>query len=374
MSRTIAVPLAGALLAGSAMTQTVWYLRGSDASMRVVGEAVRELRGPRAMAADLPAGAYELHFATDALGQPASLSLEVPDRAVVHVAVAPAAAAAAREVPLAGEGWTEATGGANPGWIARCSGGADAGDYRVAATCSAGGSAGACGLVARWRSAEHHYRFVWDRAAAEFRLERVLGKDTIVLARGPAAVAAARAPTLALQVVGFRLQAFCDDALVLQALDGAFAAGAFGTWTAGPPVVWQRVTLEAPAPARASSALVREAAVATFQAATEVVPGHYHVLELRLDRPHALVPLRPNGHEEWLLQRPAAPQVLLADWRGSLGAAGLGEVGRTGTFASEVRWPALVGLLGQVALVRALLVSPDGEATVAATPAVPLRF
>jgi hypothetical protein len=82
---------------------------------------------------------------------------------------------------------------------------------------------------------------------------------------------------------------------------------------------------------------------------------------------------RRNGQEPWLLQRPAAPQVWLGDWRNSLGQNGIGVVPRDGTFTSEVCWPER-RLLGQNVLVRALFVSPDGQAVVGTTPAVPLAF
>ena len=63
----------------------------------------------------------------------------------------------------------------------------------------------------------------------------------------------------------------------------------------------------------ASAAVVQRAGSATFHAAVTVPPGNQHVLRLELDRPHPVVPRSPAGLEPWLLQRPAAPEILLAD-------------------------------------------------------------
>jgi hypothetical protein len=323
----------------------------------------------------LPAGQYDVHFGTDAAGKPLSLSFAVPEHAVVAVAVAPASAVPARAVPLDGDGWTETRGGggSKASWVARCTGPADATSYRVVATCSGGSASSVCGVVARWLDDKQHYRFVWDRAAGELRLERQFGDGVIVLARGTAPGTDQDPHTLALQVDGFRLQATFDDALVLQSFDGAFPRGAAGTFSAGDAVTWHALAIEPPAAPRGSSALVRDQSQASFHAATELPRGHFHVLELCLDRPHALVPRSNNGQEVALLQEPAAPRVLLADWRNSLGQSSLGEVPRDGAFVSELCWPEL-RLQGQAVLVRALLVSADGEAVVGATPAVPLLF
>jgi len=110
-----------------------------------------------------------------------------------------------------------------------------------------------------------------------------------------------------------------------------------------------------------------------LHAAVAVLPGHHAVLELGLDRPHALVPRTGNGCEVALPLRSATPQVLLDEWRGTVGP-GRTEVEVGGALAVPVRWPDVPALRGQSALVRLLLVSPDGEACVGSTPAVPLRL
>ena len=366
--------LACGLLLGSAVpAQSTWHVRGSDAAVSIVGEARVRLQGRRPSPVTLPAGQYDVHFGADAAGKPISLSFAVPDHAVVGVAVSPADAVVAPGIALDGDGWTETRGGggSRASWVARCTGPADATSYRVVATCSGGGAASVCGVAARWLDAEQHYRFVWDRAAGELRLERQFGDGVIVLARAPSPGTDLDPHTLALQVDGFRLEAALDDAVVLHAFDGAFPRGACGTWSAGDAVTWHGLAIEPPAAPRSSCAIVRDQTQASFHAATELPRGHFHVLEFCLDRPHALVPRTRNGQELALLQRPAAPQVLLADWRNSLGANSIGEVPLDRVFVSELCWPELHG---QAVLVRALFVSPDGEAVVGATPAVPLAF
>jgi len=371
-----AASLACGLLLGSAvLAQSTWHVRGSDAAVSIAGEVRVRLRGPRPSPVTLPAGHYDVHFGADAAGKPLSLSFAVPEQAAVAVAVSAANAVGARAIPLDSDGWTETRGGggSKPSWVARCTGPAEASSYRVVATCSGGGASSVCGVAARWLDDKQHYRFVWDRGAGELRLERQFGPGVIVLARGPAPATDLDPHTLALQVDGFRLRATFDDAVVLQAFDGAFPRGSFGTWSAGDAVTWHDLAIEPPAAPRASSALVRDQSRASYHAATELAPGHFHVLELCLDRPHALVPRTRNGQELALLQRPAAPQVLLGDWRNSLGQSTVGQVMREGVIGSELYWPEL-RVFGQVVLVRALLVSPDGEAVVGATPAVPLAF
>ncbi|HEX6813414.1 MAG TPA: hypothetical protein VF384_17480 [Planctomycetota bacterium] len=364
------------LLAGTALAQSTWCVRGSEASVSLVGEGRVRLRGPLPAPVTLPRGLYDVHFGADAAGKPISLSFAVPDHANVAVAVSRAGAVEARVVPLDGEGWTEKQlgGASKPSWVARCTGPADAVNYRVVATCSGGSASSVCGVVARWQDVEQHYRLVWDRRATELRLERQLGPGVFVLARGPAPVNDFDPHTLALQVDGFRLRATFDDDVVLQAFDGAIPRGAFGLHSAGDAVTWQALAVEPPAKPRGSSALVRDPPAASFHATTDLAPGHFYVLQLCLDRPHALVPLTPNGQEPWLLQRPAVPQVLLADWRSTLGGKTIGEVPREGAFVCELRLPLPARAFVQSVLVRALLVSADGEAVVAVTPAVPLAF
>lgn len=371
-----AMALAWLLSVGAtARAQSLWFLRGSDAAARVVGAVPTTMRGPRAGPVELGEGDYAVHFAADALGKPDSLGFDVPEGARVHLAVAPALAVAASTLVPDAAGWHVFGGGSgDASWVARCTGEPDARDYRVVAAARGGSDTAAFGVVARWHDETEHYRFVWDRRRRELRLERRLGSDTMVLGTAPAPADDDHVHELALQVSGFRLQACCDEAIVVQAFDGAMTEGAFGTWTVGEPPDWQRLTLEPPAAPRASSAVVQVANRASLHARVEVGDGHYHVLELVLDRPHALVPRTASGLELWLMQRPAAPEVLFGDWRNSLGPGSLGEVHDGGVAACELLWPSLARLRHEAALLRFLLASPDGEVLVDATPPVPLIF
>ena len=371
------VAVAALSLAMSAMPraqEATWYLRGSEANVRLVGPTTAMLRGEARAPISTPAGAWMVHFATDAAGKPGSLELDVPEAAIVGIAIGTAGPVASRTLPIGDPAWVSHHGGnqLQASWEARCIGSPDERDYRVVATASGVGKGGGLGVVARWTDAEHHYRFVWDRQRAELRIERQLGGDVLMLARAPSPSVDERRHELALQVQGFCVQGFCDDVLVAQVFDGAFANGSAGTWVMGDAAQFVAFAIEPPAPPRASSALVATTAGASFVAATGAPAGHFYIVELALDRPHPLVPLTESGSEPWLLQRLAAPRVVLGDWRGSLGARTLGLVPRNGLVRAELAWPATTALRRQAVLVRALVVSPDGDAVVSRTPAVAL--
>jgi len=352
------------------------FVRGSEANVRLVGPGEVIRRGLSPAPFGLPAGTWQVHFATDAAGKPGSLELDVPEAATVGIAIDAASPVASRAFV---EGDGQAAGQASAhmkkrwgSWVVHLFGSPDERDYRVVATVAGKGARGGVGLVARWTDHEHHYRFTWDRERAELCLEREMGPDTLVLARVPSPPVDERPHQLALQVQGFRVQGFCDDALMLQVLDGAYASGEAGSWEAGNVGTFEAFAIEPPAAARASSALVTTSTGASLVAATGAAAGHFYVVELALDRPHALLPQNESGGEIWLLQRPAAPRLVLADWRGSLGAATLGLVPPDGLVRAELHWPDAVCLRRQAALVRALVVSPDGEIVIARTPAVAL--
>ncbi len=339
--------------------QSQWTLQGADARVRVSGPATRWLQGPRATDT-LPAGDYDVHFGADATGKPRSLRVSVPDGAMVFVATDAGAA-------VVGEPIAASTPGA-----LHCVGDPDAANYRVTTSVPPGD--GELGLIARCSDGQQFYRFVWDPAVPEFRLERSLGADVLVLARAAAPPADDARHTLALQVDGFRLEACWDEATVLQLFDGALSTGAVGAWSprmSSPILYVARQPVAKPQP---SAALVVTEHGARFDAAVTVVPGHLYVLELALDRAHPELPRTEGGLEPWLVLPPAAPVVMWADWRESLGAGGIGTVGPDGLFTSEVRWPGLTGLRKQFALLRAVLVSADGERITARTPAVALRI
>lgn len=359
-----------AALGAPGLAQSEWRLCGSAAGVRIVGTTSIEMHGPRD-AKTLPAGEYAVHFGVDALGKPASLAFTVPEAATVQLAVEAAGPVGGRALDVAGDGWTQTDGVEQ----VRTTGSAEDGEYRLEMRCATSETTPLVGLVARWADASQSYAFVWDRARKEVRLERHLGPTPYVLARAALASPADGQRTLALQVQGFRLQGLVDDEIVLQLFDGALTKGAFGVCWRGEPPQWGRLLVTPPALPRASVALVGGATrTATLHAATTVTPGHFHVLELRLDRPHALVPLDAAGLEPWLLARPAAPLILRTDLRSTLGAGSFGEVPPSGNVSFQVERPDLPALRGQVAMARLLLVTADGSAVSAVSPAVPLVF
>jgi hypothetical protein len=349
------------LLSTAVAAQSQWTLQGASARVRVSGPMTRWLQGPRATDT-LPAGDYDVHFGVDATGKPRSLHLSVPDGGVVFVATEGGAAAMGDAIQT----MSDVRG--HP----QCAGDPDAANYRVTMSVAAG--ADAVGLVARCTDGRQFYRFVWDPAATEFRLERSLGGDVLVLARAVAPPADEARHTLALQVDGFRLEACWDEAVVLQLFDGALSTGAVGVWASPTSAPILCVAQQPVAKPKASAALVATDRGARFAAAVTVVPGHLYVLELALDRAQPELPLTAGGFEPWLVLPPAGPVVLWADWRGSIGAHGFGEVGPDGMFAGELRWPELTALRKQCALLRAVLVSADGDSATARTPGVRLLF
>lgn len=344
--------------------QATWFLRGGGADVHLVGSGPATLRGLAPAPVATEAGEWVVHFGADALGKPGSLPLEVPAGAVVHVAVEPAAAPARRTVALDDPTWRTA-GAAH--WL-------DAGgehDYCVVAQATPG-TAGVFGVIARWVDPRQHYRFVWDLGRAELRLERLLGDEPLVLARRPAPAPDGAIHALSLQVQGFRLQAFLDDAPMLQVLDGAIGRGGFGRWDSEQAARWTAFSAMPPMVARASGAAVATPGQVRLTAATTCAAGHWSVVELSLDRPHPLVPTTAEGLEPWLLQRPAAPQVLLGDWAGSLGPGAVAGIARDGLAGAELLWPQVPGVRLQAVLARMVLVTADGCEVAGRTPPVPL--
>lgn len=365
--RAVAAAIVAVVAHAAVPAQVSWSFWGGAATARVSGTAGAELAGPRA-AIELAAGPASVHFGVDANGKPGSLSFDTGDGAAVHVAVDPAPAAAWREIAGTDGGWVEHAGAAS----VRTIGSPDDGEYRLEAVVTPT-TQDVLGLVARWRGPGQNYRFVLDRKAAEVRFERRLGGSVLVLVRAAYAAPPAGVPLrLAFQLQGFRLSAAIDDAPVLACFDGALTAGSFGTCQSGPAADW-RLRVAPPAPLRGSAALVQDGSHVVLHAVTAVEPGHWYVLRLELDRPHPLVPTW-NGVEPALLQRPAAPEVLLADWRGQLARRGIGEIDPTGLLQCELELPVLPALRHRTALLRALLVEAHGDAQVGRTPPLPVRF
>ena len=301
------------------------------------------------------------------------LALSVPEDADVQVAVASAGAVYGHDVPLVGDAWTEHAGE----WTTRVTAvGAEASQRLVARVRPDPGTTG-LGLVVRWRSPAQWSRCVWDVPQRQLRIERCSGGQVVVMARGELPDRSTGFDVdadheLAVQVNGFRVQVFVDDTLALQCFDGGSAPGSFGLCHRGRAPTWRSLTTQACASPTISAALVRGRADATLHVAAPLSPGQPYVLEFALDRPHPLV-LAPNGVEALLLVRPAAPQVLLDDWRQSVAAGSSGELGRDGAVLVRLPESRLPALSRQVALLRILFV-PGGESVVAASRGVPLTF
>lgn len=360
--------LALALFAATLPAQAPWtFVAGTTAArVQAAGAEPVLLRGPRAALADGPIGDCTVAFAADALGRPLPLAFAVADGDHVQLAVWPAGPAATTPVPLDGEAWQQHDGE----WTVRTTKeGANASQCVSVRTTASDGTTG-LGLVVRWRSPENWCRCVWDLAQGELRYERCLGGRVATLARTPLP-ADRREHTLALQVTGFRVQAFVDDVSAFTCFDGGSAPGAYGPCHRGAAPQWIALALAEPSQASASIAAVRSASATHVHAALPWSPGQTFVLELALDRPHPLV-LALNGFESLFLLRPAAPQVLLAEWSQRLGRGSVGQLARDGLLHCEL--PATApGLAGQAALVRVLAVA-GGEVVVDASPPIAIRW
>lgn len=356
-------------LASAASAQSAWQLRGAAAPVHVDAERAFTLRGPVAAQAEAGTGDHVVHFAADANGKPLSLVLSVPDGAMVALATDDAAPWPSQAAPLDGAAWREHGGE----WHERSTGD-DVADRRVVLGLRLRGDDEPCGLLLRRGESGDAYRCVVDPAKHEVRLERRLGGHEMVVARGRLpAWRAGEEHELAVQAIGFRLVVWLDDALVVQCFDGALTRGAFGTCHRGAGPEWTRLAVGAPVAPTAAAAAVQDGAQVALHARAPFPPGNHFLLELALDRPHPLLPLL-DGDEPWLLQRSAAPLVMVADWRGSLGRGLVGELPFDGAIAANLELPALPALRHRVALARWVCVSADGDRVVGRTPSVPLRF
>lgn len=373
--RALVLVASAALFAAAAVTaQATWQLEGGRGRARVVAERSFEL-APGAGAA-CPAGAAAVHFAADAAGKPRSLAFEVGDGD--RVVVAASSSPATQRAPVDATGSSSFTGRLGPTWgnapvEVRACGRSDAlRDVQLSVRVARSDQSASFALVGR-HSEGGCYLLVLDWAAAEVRLERVMGFDRMVLARAAAPPVAAEV-ALTLQLEGFRIQGFVDDAPVVRSFDGAISAGGAGVAWSGTRPTWRELSRARPAAPRASAAVVGGRGRAAVHAAVAAAPGSLAVLELQLDRPHAWIPRSAGGFEPWLRQPAAAPLVARGDVRGSLGKGVLGEVDSAGNLHAELVWPDLPALRLQVALATWRVVTPSGGPTVARTPAVRVIF
>ncbi|MFN9304515.1 MAG: hypothetical protein ACK53T_21670 [Planctomycetota bacterium] len=349
-----------------------WSRAGGGGECVVLGPVGLRLAAPRARATVAAGGAYAVHFAADAAGRPEPLVLDVPAGTDVQLATAPAAPAALAALQVK----DAAGGGDEDGERWRWTG-AVAADQRLVLAL---GRVAAASLHARMRGDAERYELAYDAKARTVRLVRMVGGPPLALATATLPAVLAEPRTLEFELHGFRLQAFVDGVRVLQVLDGAIGSGDVGmAWrrdgTFGGGLGADGLAVAPPAAPRPSAALVRDTAnTATLYAASAAPPGPWAIVELALDRPHPLLLREPSGCEPWLLQRPAAPVVLVATPTQELGAGAFAETPPQGPARAYLRWPALPALVGQVALARFVYVAADGSAVLARSPAVALRF
>lgn len=382
--RTIRV--GGALMLGLASlpllpAQTQWQMQGGRMKAAIVVHGKQ--RATHALEAgeqlSLRAGKADVHFPSNADGKPMSLQVETREGSRVAVAIAAAGKVAERKLDAfddeqAYRGALVTKARETPIHVQTIGvAGAEMRDYRLTITVDADPQSTVSGLVARHHEEYGCYLFSIDWPAGKIRLERWMGTDHMIVRQVDAPWLGTK-HTLALQVDGFRLQAFVDDEVVLQSFDGALGGGAPGVAWVGEQPELGDLMMEPVASPLASAVSVQDGHSVRLQAVTNVAPGHLHVLELALDRPHPWVPRSPAGCEPYLDQPWAAPTILWGDWRNSLGSNTIGEVGVRGELATELVLPDLPALRLHYCLARSLLVSPDGESIVGVTPSVLVAF
>lgn len=338
-----AIGLVSAILPAMVRAQAECYVRG-NAEARVVDARGESVVGGVAAPLAVAEGTVAVHFAADAAGKPRSLALNVVDGGRVRVAVAAAQPLLLRVIGAdeLRASPTDANLLALPEWSGA--------SIRAAVRWSAMPAGGGCGPAVRIGADGSHYRGAWDATAGEYVLMRRMGKDEFAIARAKAAAGPRRDSTLALQADGFRLQLECDDAVVLQAFDGALDVGGVGAWVPEDAALG-RLSFTKAAPPRASVALVEAGPDASLHAATTSPPDAWAVVEYVLDRPDGL---RPGS--AWL------------PWRGEVGFGAVQPIERDGTAVAVLRLPAALGLHSVSA--RIAVVDASGTSVLERTPAL----
>jgi len=386
-ARTVRTASAAAVLCLASFAalpaQTHWQMQGGR--MRGVAVTASESGESRSNTAIEPGqqvslveGKTSVHFPSNANGKPLSLQFETSKSSRVDVAVAAAVAATARKLEPFGEhafqGALVTKARETPIYVHTIgAAGIELRDYRVSVTVNSNRKTEVFGIVTRHHETRGCYLFSIDWKASKVRLERWMGSDHMIVRQFDAPWLSSQ-HTLTMQVDGFRLQCSVDDEVVLHSFDGALGGGAPGVaWVGERPTIGD-LLLESVAAPLASAALVQDGNRAHFHAATSVAPGHLHVLELALDRPHPWVVRSLAGCEPYLDQTWSAPTVLWGDWRNSLGSNTIGEVGVGGTLTCGLVLPDLPALRLHSALARVLLITPDGDSIVGVTPFVRVAF
>lgn len=322
-----------------------------------IGGAASYVEAGRWLAAALPAGQWQLRFAAGNGVRPAELAVQAPADGEVVVATGRAQQDAAPPVLHASEPFAKAL----------LFGDEASRDVRVRVRIRASKGQGAGGLVARWQDDTHGYRLVWDAAATELRLERLLGGKPWVIGRTQAPPSDDRWHVLELEVQGFGLAAYCDDVRLWSELDGALTSGRFGTMlTDGAALQMDRLESSAPCLAVPTLAAVRDRGTVTVTARAQQLAGSVYCLALRLDRPVPAVPLDGFGFECFVMQQPALPIFLCG--------FAFGTVGPRGEIEGRLSCPEGSLLRYQACLIGGLLGTPDEEHALGWLPWAAVRW
>ncbi len=309
-----------------------------------IGGAASYVESGRWLAASLPAGQWQLRFGAGDGARPAELAVQAPADGEVVVATGSAQQIATPPVLHVSEPFAKAM----------LFGDEASRDVRVRVRMRASKSQGAAGLVARWQDDEHGYRLVWDAAATELRLERLLGGKPWVIGRTKAPASDDSWHVLELEVQGFGLAAYCDDVRLWSELDGALTSGRFGTMVSeGAALQMERLESSAPCVVVPTLAAVRDRGTVTVTARAPQLAGSVYCLSLRLDRPVPAIPQSLLGFECFVMQRPALPVFLCG--------FSFGTVGPRGEIEGSVAWPESKLLRYQACLIGGMLGTPDEE-------------
>jgi len=107
-------------------------------------------------------------------------------------------------------------------------------DYRLAVEARSS-TAGAIGVVFRFRDARNHYRFSMDREGRYRRLVRVRGGLCAILAEDRFTHALDRDYQIVVEAIGPELRVYLDGRLIFAVSDGRFPAGRVGLYVWGNP-------------------------------------------------------------------------------------------------------------------------------------------
>jgi len=227
--------------------------------------------------------------------------------------------------------------------------GKDWGDYLVSMRCAhRGGSAatGAYGLVFRESGPGDWYRLGLRLAhdgsdLGVLELSRAVGGQEYTLRTVPVAIGA-RDHHLAVQVEGFRLQVFFDDALVMRELDGAHAQGRVGLFaTASAQVSFDDFRVDRPVEWVPTLATVRTPSRLSIYGVEPSRSGGEYWLALTTPVLPVVQLLDEDGIAPFLVVEPERAWIDPGRYVHRFNRGFRGELGNDGTFQARVEWPDL---------------------------------